>query len=64
MMSDPVLLLDGATFTILLVHVGLTIGTLFRHLHQRPDLKPGESPPVRYRRSLPFDGERTWIGHL
>ena len=26
--------------TILLAHVGLTIGTLARHLHQRPDLEP------------------------
>ena len=40
MMTDPILSLDAAMVTILLVHVGLTIGTLARHLHRRPDLEP------------------------
>ncbi|KAH0828639.1 acyl-CoA oxidase [Lanmaoa asiatica] len=40
MMTDPVLALDTAMTTILFVHVGLAIGTLSRHLQQRPDLEP------------------------
>ena len=40
MMTDPILALDAAMVTILLCHVGLTIGTLSRHLHRRPDLEP------------------------
>lgn len=39
-MSDPVMALDGAMSTILLVHFGLAIGTLSRHLSQRPDFEP------------------------
>ena len=40
MVTDPILSLDAAMVTILLAHVGLTIGTLARHLHRRPDLEP------------------------
>lgn len=40
MMTDPIMSLDTAMFTILAAHVGLTIGTLSRHLHKRPDLRP------------------------
>ncbi|EGN94430.1 hypothetical protein SERLA73DRAFT_125935 [Serpula lacrymans var. lacrymans S7.3] len=40
MIMDPIMSLDTAMFTILAAHVGLTIGTLSRHLHARPDLKP------------------------
>ncbi|KIK96164.1 hypothetical protein PAXRUDRAFT_32549 [Paxillus rubicundulus Ve08.2h10] len=40
MMTDPIMALDTAMFTILAAHVGLTIGTLSRHLHKRPDLRP------------------------
>lgn len=40
MVTDPISTLDNAMTTILLVHVGLTIGTLSRHLHRRPDLLP------------------------
>ncbi|KAJ3509212.1 hypothetical protein NLJ89_g5345 [Agrocybe chaxingu] len=40
MMTDPICSLDIAMFTILAAHVGLTIGTLSRHLKNRPDLKP------------------------
>jgi len=40
MMRDPVCALDTAMFTILAAHVGLTIGTLSRHLKARPDLRP------------------------
>jgi acyl-CoA oxidase len=40
MVTDPILTLDAAMVTILLAHVGLTIGTLARHLHRRPDLEP------------------------
>ncbi|EIW75910.1 acyl-CoA oxidase [Coniophora puteana RWD-64-598 SS2] len=40
MMTDPIMALDTAMFTILAAHVGLTIGTLSRHLHKRPDFKP------------------------
>ncbi|KAG7095207.1 hypothetical protein E1B28_005982 [Marasmius oreades] len=40
MMTDPICCLDIAMFTILAAHVGLTIGTLSRHLHKRPDLRP------------------------
>ncbi|ESK91894.1 acyl- oxidase [Moniliophthora roreri MCA 2997] len=40
MMTDPICSLDTAMFTILAAHVGLAIGTLSRHLHRRPDLRP------------------------
>ncbi|KAG1725878.1 acyl-CoA oxidase [Suillus paluster] len=40
MMTDPIMSLDTAMFTILAAHVGLTIGTLSQHLHKRPDLRP------------------------
>ncbi|TFK70228.1 acyl-CoA oxidase [Pluteus cervinus] len=40
MMTDPICSLDIAMFTILAAHVGLTIGTLSRHLKKRPDLRP------------------------
>ncbi|KAF5390953.1 hypothetical protein D9757_003968 [Collybiopsis confluens] len=40
MMTDPICALDIAMFTILAAHVGLTIGTLSRHLKARPDLRP------------------------
>ncbi|KAJ3763918.1 acyl-CoA oxidase [Lentinula raphanica] len=40
MMLDPICSLDIAMFTILAAHVGLTIGTLSRHLRRRPDLLP------------------------
>ncbi|KAJ3927241.1 MAG: acyl-CoA oxidase [Lentinula lateritia] len=40
MMTDPICSLDIAMFTILAAHVGLTIGTLSRHLKTRPDLRP------------------------
>ncbi|KIK57425.1 hypothetical protein GYMLUDRAFT_86860 [Collybiopsis luxurians FD-317 M1] len=39
MMTDPICSLDIAMFTILAAHVGLTIGTLSRHLKSRPDLR-------------------------
>ncbi|KAF4610262.1 hypothetical protein D9613_010657 [Agrocybe pediades] len=40
LMCDPILSLDIALFTILAAHIGLTIGTLSRHLRRRPDFKP------------------------
>ncbi|PFH48580.1 hypothetical protein AMATHDRAFT_76654 [Amanita thiersii Skay4041] len=40
MMSDPICSLDIAMFTILAAHIGLTIGTLSRHLKKRPDFRP------------------------
>ncbi|KAH6904274.1 acyl-CoA oxidase [Coprinopsis sp. MPI-PUGE-AT-0042] len=40
MMNDPIVSLDIAMFTILAAHVGLTIGTLSRHLKRRPDFQP------------------------
>ena len=40
MMTDPICSFDTAMFTILAAHVGLTIGTLSRHLPRRPDLRP------------------------
>ncbi|KAG6867850.1 hypothetical protein C0993_010305 [Termitomyces sp. T159_Od127] len=40
MMMDPICSLDIAMFTIIAAHVGLTIGTLSRHLKKRPDFKP------------------------
>ncbi|KAG5645680.1 hypothetical protein DXG03_005518 [Asterophora parasitica] len=40
MITDPICSLDIAMFTILAAHVGLTIGTLSRHLKRRPDFKP------------------------
>ncbi|KAF9269856.1 acyl-CoA oxidase [Marasmius fiardii PR-910] len=40
MMTDPICSLDIAMFTILAAHVGLTIGTLSRHINKRPDLRP------------------------
>ncbi|KAH0828679.1 acyl-CoA oxidase [Lanmaoa asiatica] len=48
MMTDPILALDGAMFTILLVHFGLTIGTLSRHLDQRPDIEPLVNSLLRF----------------
>ncbi|KAG6890334.1 hypothetical protein C0992_002317 [Termitomyces sp. T32_za158] len=36
---DPICSVDIAMFTIIAAHVGLTIGTLSRHLKKRPDLK-------------------------
>ncbi|KAF7419419.1 hypothetical protein PC9H_002009 [Pleurotus ostreatus] len=39
MMMDPICCLDIAMFTIIAAHVGLTIGTLSRHLKKRPDLR-------------------------
>ncbi|KAG6890035.1 hypothetical protein C0995_012492 [Termitomyces sp. Mi166 len=39
MMMDPICSLDIAMFTIVAAHVGLTIGTLSRHLKTRPDFK-------------------------
>lgn len=39
-MMDPICSTDVAMFTILAAHVGLTIGTLSRHVKKRPDLKP------------------------
>ncbi len=35
-------------FTILAAHVGLTIGTLSRHLDTRPDLRPLVSELLRF----------------
>ncbi|KAG6837394.1 hypothetical protein H0H93_010012 [Arthromyces matolae] len=40
MMMDPICSLDIAMFTIIAAHVGLTVGTLSRHLKKRPDLRP------------------------
>ncbi|KAF9044414.1 acyl-CoA oxidase, partial [Panaeolus papilionaceus] len=40
LMMDPILSQDIALFTMLAAHVGLTIGTLSRHLKRRPDFKP------------------------
>ncbi|KAF8880533.1 acyl-CoA oxidase [Infundibulicybe gibba] len=40
LMTDPICSLDIAMFTMLAAHVGLTIGTLSRHLKNRPDFKP------------------------
>ena len=40
MVTDPILALDAAMVPILLAHVGLTIGTLARHISRRPDLEP------------------------
>ncbi|KAK2460001.1 hypothetical protein APHAL10511_008007 [Amanita phalloides] len=40
MMTDPICSVDIAMFTILAAHVGLTIGTLSRHLKKRPDFRP------------------------
>lgn len=37
---DPICASDIAMFTILAAHVGLTIGTLSRHLRRRPDFRP------------------------
>ncbi|KAH0828678.1 acyl-CoA oxidase [Lanmaoa asiatica] len=48
MMTDPVLALDTAMTTILFVHVGLAIGTLSRHLQQRPDLEPLVNSLLRF----------------
>lgn len=39
-MCDPIFSLDIAMFTIMAAHVGLAIGTLSRHLRNRPDFKP------------------------
>ncbi|KAF8994018.1 acyl-CoA oxidase, partial [Cyathus striatus] len=40
LMMDPICSRDIAMFTILAAHIGLTIGTLSRHLKRRPDFKP------------------------
>jgi alkylation response protein AidB-like acyl-CoA dehydrogenase len=40
MMMDPICASDIAMFTILAAHVGLTIGTLSRHLKRRSDFRP------------------------
>lgn len=37
---DPILALDIGAFTILAAHTNLAIGTIARHLPQRPDLIP------------------------
>ena len=37
---DPILPLDIGCFTIIAAHVNLTVGTIARHLPQRPDLAP------------------------
>lgn len=39
-MTDPICSQDIAMFTILAAHVGLTIGTLSRHLKKRSDFRP------------------------
>ena len=39
MMTDPIMSLDTAMYTILAAHVGLTVGTLSRHLKRRSDLR-------------------------
>ena len=39
LMTDPILTLDCAMFTIIAAHVGLTIGSLSRYGKTRPDLK-------------------------
>ncbi|KAF8173191.1 acyl-CoA oxidase [Mycena galopus ATCC 62051] len=38
--TDPIICVDIGMFTILAAHIGLAIGTLSRHLHARPDLRP------------------------
>ena len=48
MITDPILSLDAAMVTILLAHVGLTIGTLARHLRKRPDLRPLVNQLLRF----------------
>lgn len=40
MMTDPIMSLDTAMFTVLAAHIGLAIGTLSRHLKNRPDFRP------------------------
>jgi acyl-CoA oxidase len=40
LINDPIFLLDWAMFTMIAAHVGLAIGTLSRHLEQRPDFAP------------------------
>lgn len=47
-MTDPILCLDVAVATILVAHVGLTIGSLSRHVKNRPDLKPLVDSLLRY----------------
>ncbi|KAK0454282.1 acyl-CoA oxidase [Armillaria borealis] len=46
--TDPATCLDIGMFTILAAHVGLTIGTLSRHLDTRPDLRPLVSELLRF----------------
>lgn len=48
MMTDPIMSLDTAMYTILAAHVGLTIGSLSRHLHKRPDLRPLVNSLLRF----------------
>jgi len=48
MMTDPIMSLDTAMFTMMAAHVGLTIGTLSRHLHTRPDLRPLVNSLLRF----------------
>lgn len=47
-MTDPILCLDAAVATILVAHVNLTIGSLSRHVENRPDLKPLVDSLLRY----------------
>lgn len=37
---DPIIALDYGLFTILAAQINLTVGTLARYLHNRPDLQP------------------------
>ena len=40
MHSDPIAWNDGATMTILTIHINLAVGTISSYLKERPDLQP------------------------
>lgn len=48
MMTDPILCIDAAVGNILAAHINLTIGSLSRHIRNRPDLKPLVDSLLRY----------------
>ncbi|KAI0633863.1 acyl-CoA dehydrogenase NM domain-like protein [Trametes polyzona] len=59
--SDPIVLLDGAAFTLLVIQYNLCAGTIARYASRRPELLPIVDDLLRYRKHGQF--MLTELGH-
>lgn len=48
--NDPIVLLDGAAFTLIAIQFNLCAGTIARYCRRRPDLVPLVDDLLRFRK--------------